>query len=346
LRLQGALLGAGNIALTGHLPAYAAVGNHGGGCDIVAAADPRCENLNRIKELVPGIRTFETAAALLDSVRPDFVDICAPPSEHRALIEQALDGGCHILCEKPLSLTPFDAHALAGRLRAAPVVFMPCHQYHYAPAWSNVRSALDAGEIGRLRYAAITIEREHANAGNRHWNPAWRTCSAISGGGILMDHGTHLFYQLRALLGDPMRVAARIETRLHFEYDVEDTACCYLDFGSALLRLHLTWAGRRRKTVHRYFGDAGSLTCDEGTIEITGRAGTRRLPLEQGFSADSGHSGWYVPLLIDFLNRIERNDLDRSPLDEALATMRWTAAAYASARLGRPLPLGEGVGLI
>jgi len=97
--------------------------------------------------------------------------------------------------------------------------------------------------------------------------------------------------------------------------------------------------------VHRYFGDAGRLTSDEGTIEITGRRGTRRLLLEQGFSADSGHSGWYVPLLLDFFDRIEHTNLDRRPLDEALATLRWSAAAYASARLGGPLALGDRVGI-
>lgn len=339
MTLRGALLGAGNIAQLGHLPAYAAIPGGGSRCQIVAAADLREENLRRMATLVPGIRTFRRAEELLDSVRPDFVDICAPPFAHRGLIQSAIDAGCHILCEKPLSLTLEDAEAVVHVIRGAPLVFMPGHQYHYAPAWQLLQAAISGGEIGRLRFGCVTIERQRANDGNRHWNPSWRTCGSFSGGGILVDHGTHLLYQLRTVLGDPLRIAAKIETRRHRSYEVEDTAHCYLEFPEALVRVSLTWAGMRRRTLHRYLGTEGCIASDESCLKLSGPSGSRIVRLEDGFSADSSHADWYAPLLEDFLGRIERSDFDRAPLDEAMATLRCTAAAYESALTGRPVDL-------
>jgi predicted dehydrogenase len=335
LTLRGALLGAGNIAQLGHLPAYAEVSERGTRCRIVAVADLCEENLDRATALVPGAKTYRDAERLLDEMHPDFVDICAPPYAHRQLVELATEHGCHILCEKPLSMNLADAMAIADSLRDRALVFMPGHQYHHAPAWLAISEAAERGEIGVLHSGIVSIERQAANSGNTFWNPRWRTTEALSGGGILMDHGIHLFYQLGSLFGRPRRLSAHVELRRHLSYEVEDTAWCELEFADAVARIELTWASDRRRSVHIYRGAEGDIACDESSLLINGRSGRRRIALNGGFSQDSSHSAWYVPLLNDFLSRIERGDFDRAPLEEALLSMRCALAAYQSARTGQ-----------
>ena len=285
------------------------------------------------------MRTFRCAEELLAEVRPDFVDICAPPYIHREFIERASGFGCHILCEKPLALTLGDAEAVRASLEGAPLVFMPGHQYHYAPAWRAVASTIAEGRIGRPLFGSIRIERLQANDGSPHWLPSWRTSEALSGGGIVMDHGTHLFYQLQSIFGRARRIAARIETLRHVGYGVEDTARCYLEFGAALVRLDLTWAGTQRRTSHRYVGSLGEVVCDEEQMSVRTADGVSTHRFDQGFSGNSSHAEWYEPLLLDFLARIEREDYDRAPLAEALATMQWATATYDAARSGLPVRL-------
>ena len=340
MTLRGALLGCGNIAQLGHIPAYAAISNGGSRCQLVAAADLEPENLERVRKIVPGIQTYGQVRELLEHQRPDFVDICAPPYAHEDLVEQAIEAGCHILCEKPLSVTVEGATSLAASIRASSLVYLPGHQYHFAPAWQSIRTAIERGAIGFPTYGCVRIERLRANDGSAHWNPVWRTSEVYSGGGILMDHGSHLFYQLRGLFGDPLSVSARIETRRHSDYGVEDTATCYLDFGKTVVRLSLTWAATQRRTYHRYLGNRGRLDCDEESVTLTDGCDSEVLCSAGGFSADSSHSAWYQPLLSDFLGRIERADLDRRPLDEAVATLRCISAAYESAATGRPVDIG------
>jgi predicted dehydrogenase len=331
--LRGALLGAGNIAQAGHLPAYLSpeVGER---CRIVAAADLCEENLQRLRMSLPGLRTFRNARQLLADVRPDFVDICAPPYVHREFIELAVDFGCHILCEKPLALTLADAQAVQECLDGVPLVFVPGHQYHYAPAWRAVTETIASGRIGRPLLGSITIERLQANDGNPHWLPLWRTSESLSGGGILMDHGTHLFYQLSSIFGKPRRVTAQVETRRHVSYGVEDSASCLIEFGVTLVRLDLTWAGTRRRTTHRYVGSLGEILCDAQEVTVSTASGVTTTQFDQSFSGNSSHSEWYAPLLLDFLGRVASEDYDRAGLNEAVATMECAAAAYDAARTG------------
>jgi predicted dehydrogenase len=339
LTLRGVLLGAGNIAQNGHLPAYQKLSRDGERCEIIAVADLCSENLNRVSMAAPGIRTFCQPQDVFDELQPDFVDICAPPFAHRDLVELAINRGCHVFCEKPLTLNLDDGLAIAEALSARPLVFMPGHQYHFAPAWVAIQQVVRSGEIGVLQSGSITIERQAANAGNKHWKPDWRTSERLSGGGILMDHGTHLFYQLESLFGRPLRVSAGVQVRRHHSYGVEDTAWCELDFDRGRARLDLTWAGAERRSLHEYRGSNGTIACDEECLQISGNAGQRSIPLAQGFSGDSSHADWYVPLLDEFLTRIERRDYGRGPLEEALLALRCTTAAYASARIGAPVEL-------
>lgn len=50
--------------------------------------------------------TFTDLSAMLREVRPDFVDVCSPPALHAAHVCEALEHGCHVLCEKPFVYDP------------------------------------------------------------------------------------------------------------------------------------------------------------------------------------------------------------------------------------------------
>ena len=66
-----------------------------------------------------------------------------------------------------------------------------------------------------------------------------------SGGGILVDHGAHIFYQLRALLGEPKTVQATVRTLQHHSYRVEDTALVVLDSKGNERAVHKVGYGAR-----------------------------------------------------------------------------------------------------
>jgi predicted dehydrogenase len=349
--LSGALLGAGNIARNGHMPAYLATPALRERVQIVAMADPCPENRTAIQALLPQARTYADAGALFGAERPDFVDICAPPFAHGPLIQLAASAGCHVLCEKPLATTLDGALAARDAARRAKIVLFPCHQYHYAPQWLATRDALRSGAIGAVRAASLSVYRSGANLGNAAWQPGWRTDPELAGGGILVDHGTHLFYQLHALFGAPLSIACRVERRLSGS-TTDDTTTVYLRYPRRLVRVHLTWAANRRYTAHRYAGSRGEVACLDDRVVVRAGGGERSLPFGEGMSAGSAHSGWFGPLLAAFTERIEANDIRTDRAEEAVIVAAYLTYAYESAardaapvRWREPLPLEVGDGV-
>ena len=336
--LTGALLGAGNIARNGHLPAYLGSDEVRSLLRITAVADLCSENLAAVRSALPGVRTYVDPEALIALERPDFVDICAPPYAHHDLIAMAASAGCHILCEKPLATDLNEALKIRDDISGRQLVAFPCHQYHYAPQWRAVRQVMESGEIGTITLAMLTVQRIGANPGNAAWMPEWRTDQRLAGGGILVDHGTHLFYQLHSLFGPPAAIACRTERRLPC-LDVDDTATVNLRYANGRdVRIHLTWAAQARYSSHRYAGAFGEVALLDDQITVRSPDGERRVAFTEGISAGSAHSDWFEPLLVEFADRINGRDYRLDLLNEAVATAAYITASYASAaQNGRPI---------
>ncbi|HEU5217634.1 MAG TPA: Gfo/Idh/MocA family oxidoreductase [Gemmatimonadales bacterium] len=100
----------------------------------------------------------------------------------------------------------------------------------------------------------------------------WRGRRTEARGGILLDHGTHLIYQLLDVAGLPRRLQSWGGRLRHLRYDVEDTAQLLLEFDGRLATIFLTWAADRRETgfaspaaMAASNGPAGSCACWGGT---------------------------------------------------------------------------------
>jgi len=336
LKLRGALLGAGNIALRGHAPQWTGDATLHELAQIVAVCDLSPANLDSAREWFPQARRYESAEELLRRETLDFCDVCTPPFTHRPLVEAAAARGVHVLCEKPIACSLADAEAIADVVRRAGVVFAPCHQYHYSPQWQAVKRLLPA--IGRVHLVEYEVLRTEANPGNPNWTPAWRTDRALAGGGILFDHGAHIFYQLRSVLGEPASVQATLRTLRHADYGVEDSAFVVLDYGDRLAEVRLTWAARRRSIRFQFVGADGELSGDDHGLVLRA-ARTEQVGFGEGMSRNSSHSEWYAPLLRGFIERVRAREASREPLDEALYVARVIACAYQSSTEQRALPL-------
>lgn len=336
MKLRGALLGAGNIALRGHVPQWTGDAELARGVELVAVADLSPANLLAVAEALPEARRYADALELLDREQLDFCDVCTPPFTHRALVEAAAARGVAVVCEKPLAPNLAEAEAIAAAVRRAGIVFAACHQYHHSPQWQAVARLLP--RIGRIHLVEYEVRRTAANPGNPNWSPAWRTDPSLAGGGILFDHGAHIFYQLRSVLGEPAAVQATLRRLRHAEYGVEDSAFVFLDYGDKLAEVRLTWAARRRSIRFHFVGEAGELVGDDTRVTLRA-AGTEEVRFDDGISHDSSHSEWYAPLFRGFVDRVRRHDADSEPLDEALSVARVIARAYESSEQQRALPL-------
>ena len=147
------------------------------GIQDLRACDPRAEQRAALLAQVPTVKMFESYEDCLRDT-PDTVLICTPPRLHIPQAQQAIQAGCHVLTEKPLSDSTDgidDLVALGERHRKKIMVGL-CFRYHAGLV--KAKSHLDNGKIGRL----ISV-RALAGEYLPHARPDYRTLFSSRVGG-------------------------------------------------------------------------------------------------------------------------------------------------------------------
>jgi len=325
---NGALIGFGNIATRGHVPAYLSAGvkSH---IRIFAVMDVAEQNRLSVPQFLSGAKVYSSFDELLDREKLDFVDICTPPHTHAAYIRACAAKNIHILCEKPLAEKYESAAPLLDLVRKSNIVFVPCHQYRYSPLWKSIYDLMVEGELGRVTLAQFNVYRLQADTGTAGWNPQWRTSKSTSGGGILVDTGAHYFYLAQYFFGVPQRVSAILRTLKHSDYGVEDTAIVTLEYPATLMQINLTWAASHRANSVYIAGTKGSLAYDGARLLHTNSNGVREIPMPD-VSDKNQYVAWYAALIEEFIRRIDQKNSSTDLLDEAMNVMKMLDASYRS----------------
>jgi predicted dehydrogenase len=331
-KLRGAVIGLGNIAFGSHLPTYQ---NETDRVEIIAGCDKSPQNLERFSSFFPETSGYSSWGKLFTDHELDFIDICTPPDSHCTLIEEAARRKINVLCEKPLATTLPEMERIISAVTGNGIVFIPCHQYRYSPQWQKLLTLIDSGKIGRLLHIHFEVLRREPNPGNVNWISDWRVVRALSGGGITLDHGIHLFYLATHLLGIPRKISARTLDFLHRRDGLEDTAWIVIEHPAGISKLDLTWASFQRRILYRMLGEKGEILLTEEALRIIYKDGTTEEFDVEPFSRDSKHTGWFRDLIGDFLNRIMRNQVDFDPLEEAANALKCAFTAYRSSIEGR-----------
>ncbi len=327
-----ALMGFGNVAEHGHLPAW----RRRDDVQIVAVADVDPVRRALAARLLPVARVYPDASALLQREQPDIVDIATPPALHVPFVVEAAAAGCHILCEKPLATAVADYRRAARAVAASGVTLFTVHNWKHSAQFARVSALLAEGAVGRVRHIRLETIR---NGWSVAVGGAWRSRAALAGGGILVDHGWHAFYLLTSLAGErPRRISATLERRRYTKTDVEDTARCTVEFPSMTGEIRLTWAGAERRTRWRVSGERGSLELDQGRLELRRGPEILRFVFRDSLSASSHHPEWFGAVIDAFVREIEDQAIRGENLAEAESCLMLLSLAYASgARGGRAL---------
>jgi predicted dehydrogenase len=299
--VRGGIIGLGNVAVHGHVPGWLERRE----VEIVAVSDTHPPRRAVGTERLPAARWFDSAESLLAGTRLDFVDICTPPSSHAPLIRAALERGVHVLCEKPLVRSADELAAVADLARASGCVLHTVHNWHHAPMVRLASELLYAGEIGRPTRVIWHTLRTQPAAPGQSGDDNWRLDPAVAGGGVLSDHGWHVSYVIQRWLGGgpPLAVQARLETRRHTAWPVEDTAALTITFAGAVADVFLTWAADERRNWALIEGETGRIELRDDTVILAGSGAERRWT-RPPLSAGSHHPDWFGAAADDFLSEI------------------------------------------
>jgi predicted dehydrogenase len=153
--------------------------------DIVAVADSDALACATAAELIPGVRIASGLEALLE-LPLDGLVIATPSAQHAEQTARALEAGIAVYCQKPLSRTGKEAHALIELARKQQLLLGVDLCYRYLRATEAVKTLLDSGALGSVFAANLVFHNAYGP------DKPWFYDARLSGGGCLMDLGIHL----------------------------------------------------------------------------------------------------------------------------------------------------------
>lgn len=139
--LKVGLIGVGGI--TGaHIPAWDSMED----AELVALCDVRPEMM----EKYPNKRHYTDYREMLAQEQLDIVDICLPTYLHVDVAVDAMNHGCHVICEKPISLKEEDVERAYSTAKKNNVRFMIAQVLRFWPEYTLLKEIIDTEKYGKL----------------------------------------------------------------------------------------------------------------------------------------------------------------------------------------------------
>jgi predicted dehydrogenase len=201
----------------------------------------------------------------------DAVSIATPPATHAPLAAEAIEAGCHVLCEKPFTLHAAEAEELVRRSTAAGVMAMVGHEFRWSLAQSTIAWGLDQGLIGTPR---MVVSASFTSMLRSFPMPDWWS-DPERGGGWLFASGSHRIDALRQWFGEVDAVSAGLP-RMREPVDDPDAdgiddsfnIRCAMRNGTEVALIQSGAAAGPGASMTRVMGTAGTMWAKGDTVYV------------------------------------------------------------------------------
>lgn len=230
--------------------------------EVVGVADP-CEQARAAAAAcAPGAVATDDLDALL-ALGLDGLVIATPSALHADQAHAALEHGLAVFCQKPLARSAAETRDVLAHARRVDRLVGVDLSYRHVSGVPELRRLVQGGELGDV--FAVDLQFHNAYGPDKPWFYE----RALSGGGCLIDLGTHLVDLALWALDWPSAVVA---DRMCYRggqllppgaSEVEDFAAARLELGGrTAVQLSCSWrlhAGRDAAIAARFYGTRGAV---------------------------------------------------------------------------------------
>lgn len=307
------------------------------------------------KRLDPNASYFNDYKSAIEQIKPDIVAVTVPSGLHYEIARFALEHGCNLLLEKPMTMSSVESREIYElSLKTGKKIAMG-HIYRYFPIVGLVHDDIKAGKFGKVTHGSIYVRWGHGDDyyGSAAWRGTWK-----SDGGAMMNQTIHAIDLLVWLMGStPVEAVSMLSQRkAHIEAEDLGMAILKMDDGS-LASIEGTTCTSDKDKAARF-----SVFCENGIISMGIRKGKPQLDIT---NADGKKlNGSYIrrqirkaglgsllgalnPHTAIYSDLIDAVDNDRQPVADAYAgyaSVDNLMGIYKAAKTGSSvkLPLDEG----
>lgn len=233
----------------------------------ILACDIKKERLDEVKKYK--VKTFDNLDNALKQ-KVDAVLICTPSSLHLQPSLLALEKGCHLFIEKPISHTLNGLNEAIAISEERRLVTMVGFNLRFEKGLKTLKKLLDQNVVGKVT-TAICIAGQYLP--DQHPWEDYRYGYAANkslGGGVILD-GIHEMDYLSWFLGDVKEIVCFADKLSTLEMDTEDSTAVLLRFEKGEIGvIQMDYVKRAYERTCEIIGEEGIMKWDfkEHTVKL------------------------------------------------------------------------------
>ena len=291
---------------------------------LIACADL---NINKAKKVASNnkkIKIFSNWRKLIQLKEIDIIIISTFHNELSKILLESYKRKKHIFVEKPAAKNFSEIKKIFSKIKGHKIKVRVGYNHRYHPSVILSKKLIKSGAIGKLMY----IRARYGHGGRLHYEKEWRAKKHISGGGELLDQGSHLIDLSRSILGEFSKVSGFIKN-FFWKMSVEDNSFLILRTpDNKVAFLHASWTEWKNMFSFEIFGTKGKLNIygkggSYGTEQLTFYKMSKKMgkPKEKKWIFKNKDISWKLEM-DEFYNDITYNRKPNVNLFDAYQTLK------------------------
>jgi predicted dehydrogenase len=275
---------------------------------------------------------YDDYQALLEDPAVDLVYIATPNALHAQHALDAIAAGKHVLVEKPMALTVEDGYRIVETASAANRIVGVGFHLRHKVAMMAARDAVVTGRLGRVFLVELEV------AGDKIFYPfhTWRSDLLLSGGGTVLNQGTHCIDLARYLTDEEFDTVVATADTAERE-DVFAAVCTMTNGTIVTMTSHQLRRGTRPDLA--VIGEQGWLHGQGGTSPMPGELFTLHNGDGEAVLPTSDQNAYYHEVDA-MVSAIAAEDQPLACGDDGLAAIKVVEAIYRAIQTGCRVVVG------
>ncbi|RXM72536.1 Gfo/Idh/MocA family protein [Clostridium tetani] len=254
MKLRWGIIGASGIADECTIPGILKTNNS----EVVAVMSRSIEKAEKIREKYNIKKVYSNVEDLLNDKEVDAVYIATPVFDHKNSVILSAKAKKHIFLEKPMGLTTEECEEMIKVTKKNDVKLGIAFMMRFGEHHRKVRKLLKENIIGDIINTRIQYS---------WWYPddnVWRLDPKLSGGGTVVDLGSHCIDLIQYLLDTKIKTVSAMLGTKTFNYEVEDSAqiMCEMENGVyGAFNFHFNIPNSISNNTMEIYGTKGSIVC-------------------------------------------------------------------------------------
>lgn len=296
--------------------------------NLTAVADISKKSLKLAKRM--GVKqTFTDYNQLLKQPSIDAVLISLPTHLHTPSAISAAENGKNIFLEKPLAKNPEEGKKMLSAAKKNNVKLMVGYPYRFNSTFRDLKDKINSGALGDIQTAHAINNAPgafmHRGVGTIPQPvPSWWFNKDLTGGGALMDLGSHMINLARWYFGEVTDIKAYLGYR--FNFDFEDHAICIANFTSGTKAvINVGWFSKKSVVGAELFGTVAHASAYHHSPSNLSRA---QIAIQLLLGRTPNFFMPYLNEASHFVNCIKEDTQPSPSGEEALKDLEAIALAY------------------